>query len=52
MGWRILIGVAVAVAVAWLTLAAFLLVARPKGARLREAVRILPDILRLLRRGR
>ncbi|MDP9344087.1 MAG: hypothetical protein M3Q23_18740 [Actinomycetota bacterium] len=39
IGWRILIGVAVAMVVAWLALAAFLLLARPEGPKLGEAAR-------------
>lgn len=35
---------------AWTALAVGLLVARPRGARLSEAVRLLPDLLRLLPR--
>lgn len=50
MIWRILLGVAVGLAVAWAMLVVFLLVARPKGSRLKEALRLLPDTLRLLRR--
>lgn len=40
----------VAVAVTWLLLVAALIVVRPKGSLLREAMRILPDTLRLIRR--
>jgi uncharacterized membrane protein YkvA (DUF1232 family) len=47
--WRVLIGLTIAVAVAWLALIAVLLVARPKGGVAREALRLLPDTLRLLR---
>jgi len=45
-----LIGVAVALLVAWAALVVALVVARPKGALLGEAMRLLPDLLRLLRR--
>ena len=45
-----LIGLAAALVLAWLALVAALLLARPKGALLTEAVRLLPDLLRLLRR--
>ena len=48
--WRTVLGVAVSVLFAWGVLVAFLLVARPKGSFLNEAIRILPDTLRLLRR--
>ena len=46
----IVIGIAIALAASWLALIVGLLVARPKGNVLAEAVRILPDLLRLLRR--
>ena len=46
----LLIALAVSLAAAWVALIAFLLVARPRGSLLEEAVRILPDTLRLLRR--
>jgi uncharacterized membrane protein YkvA (DUF1232 family) len=48
--WDILIGTGVALLVAWLLLLIGLMLVRPKGQLLREAVRILPDLLRLLRR--
>src|SRR5215468_8886691 len=48
--WRTLIGIAAALVVAWVALAIALLVAKPRGVRLSEAVRLLPDLLRLLRR--
>jgi uncharacterized membrane protein YkvA (DUF1232 family) len=35
---------------AWLALIAGLVIARPRGGRLREALRLLPDLLRLLPR--
>lgn len=50
MIWDILIGVVVAVAASWLVLIVGLLIVRPRGALLGEAMRILPDLLRLLRR--
>ena len=50
MWWDILIGAGVALLACWLALVVALLVVRPKGAMLGEAVRILPDALRLLRR--
>jgi uncharacterized membrane protein YkvA (DUF1232 family) len=46
----LLIALAVSLAAAWVALIAFLLVVRPRGSFLEEAVRILPDTLRLLRR--
>lgn len=50
MWWEVLIGVAVALAASWLALVGGLLLVRPKGALLGESLRILPDLLRLLRR--
>jgi uncharacterized membrane protein YkvA (DUF1232 family) len=47
---RILGAVAIGLAAAWLALVVALLVARPRGGVLREAVRLLPDTLRLLKR--
>ncbi|UBU08644.1 YkvA family protein [Nonomuraea gerenzanensis] len=49
-GWDLLIGVAVALLVAWLALLVTLAVVRPSGSLLREALRLLPDVLRLVRR--
>jgi len=46
----ILIGVGIALAASWLALLIGLLIVRPKGPLLKEAIRILPDLLRLLRR--
>ena len=40
----------IAVAVSWIALVVALLLVRPKGNLLTEAVRLLPDLLRLLRR--
>jgi uncharacterized membrane protein YkvA (DUF1232 family) len=48
LGW-ILIAVAVALVATWLVLVAALLVVRPRGAFLGEAMRLLPDTVRLLR---
>ncbi|MFN2535050.1 MAG: YkvA family protein [Pseudonocardiaceae bacterium] len=45
-----LIGIAVALLVAWLLLIVAILLVRPTGAVLAEAVRLLPDLLRLLHR--
>ncbi|WP_433618307.1 YkvA family protein [Dactylosporangium sp. CA-139114] len=52
MPWwlQTLVGLAIALAVAWLALVVVLLVAKPDKVRLREALRLLPDLLRLLRR--
>lgn len=43
-------GAVAALVLAWLVLVAALAVARPGGGLLSEALRILPDVLRLLRR--
>ncbi|MEQ7124532.1 DUF1232 domain-containing protein [Actinopolymorpha sp. B11F2] len=50
MWWDVLLGIAVGVLGGWAALAFGLLLARPKGPLLREALRILPDLLRLLSR--
>lgn len=50
MWWRMLIGIAVAVLAAWGVLVVFLMLARPKGSLINEAMRLLPDTFRLLRR--
>jgi uncharacterized membrane protein YkvA (DUF1232 family) len=47
---RVLLAVGVALALTWLALVIALLVARPKGSLIKEALRLLPDVLRLLRR--
>jgi uncharacterized membrane protein YkvA (DUF1232 family) len=46
----ILVGLAVALVTCWLLLLAGLLLVRPQRPLLTEALRILPDLLRLLRR--
>lgn len=48
--WDLLIGIAAALLLAWLALVGMLLMARPRGGLLREALRVLPDVLRLVRR--
>lgn len=48
--WDLLIGVAAALVLAWLALIVALIVVRPRGSLLREALRLLPDVLRLIRR--
>jgi len=45
-----LIGIAVALLTIWLLLIVALLLVRPRGAALADAVRLLPDLLRLLHR--
>jgi uncharacterized membrane protein YkvA (DUF1232 family) len=46
----VLIGAAAALLLSWLALVITLAVRRPKGGLLRESLRLLPDLLRLLRR--
>ncbi|AEV73881.1 hypothetical protein MycrhN_3358 [Mycolicibacterium rhodesiae NBB3] len=48
--WDLVIGVAVALLVTWIVLVVVLALLRPRGGLLREAMRILPDVLRLIRR--
>lgn len=50
MWWRTLLGIVAALLLAWGVLVVFLVVARPKGSLVKEAMRLLPDTLRLLRR--
>lgn len=47
---RALLGLGGALLLAWLALIATLVVARPSGDLLQQALRLLPDLLRLLRR--
>jgi uncharacterized membrane protein YkvA (DUF1232 family) len=48
--WDLLLGVAAGLLLAWAALIAVLVIARPHGGLLREALRLLPDLLRLLPR--
>src|SRR5437763_2801955 len=48
--WQVLLGVAGGLVLAWVALVVALLVAKPEKGLLREAMRLLPDLLRLLRR--
>ncbi|WP_433432180.1 YkvA family protein [Nonomuraea sp. CA-141351] len=48
--WDLLIGIVVALLVTWAALIATLAVVRPRGGLLPEALRLLPDVLRLVRR--
>jgi uncharacterized membrane protein YkvA (DUF1232 family) len=48
--WDILIAIGAGVLAGWLALLIALLLIRPEGALLAEAIRLLPDLLRLLRR--
>jgi uncharacterized membrane protein YkvA (DUF1232 family) len=47
---RMLVGIGLALLLAWVALVSAMVVARPKGQLLTEALRLLPDVLRLLRR--
>jgi hypothetical protein len=47
---RVLLRAGAAILLSWLALLVALLVVRPRGSLLREALRLLPDMLRLLRR--
>ena len=46
----ILIGVAAALVLAWLALVVTLIIVAPRGGLLKEALRLLPDVVRLMRR--
>jgi uncharacterized membrane protein YkvA (DUF1232 family) len=48
--WNLLVGIAAALAVSWLALIVTLAVVRPRGGLLHQALRLLPDVLRLVRR--
>ncbi len=48
--WDLAIAIASTLLLAWIALVIALAILRPRGGFLREAVRILPDVLRLIRR--
>jgi uncharacterized membrane protein YkvA (DUF1232 family) len=48
--WPLFAGVVAGLLTAWLALAIGLWLPRPEGARLRDALRLLPDLVRLVRR--
>lgn len=48
--WDLLIGVGAALLMAWIALVVVLITMRPRGGLLSEALRLLPDVVRLLRR--
>jgi uncharacterized membrane protein YkvA (DUF1232 family) len=50
VSWEIVIGIVVSLVVVWLAFIALLWVLRPRDARLRDLVRIVPDVLVLVRR--
>jgi uncharacterized membrane protein YkvA (DUF1232 family) len=47
--WRTIIGIGVGLALVWASLIALLWIVRPRDARLGELLRIVPDLLRLVR---
>jgi hypothetical protein len=47
--WDLLLGIATALLQAWIALVIVLVIARPRDGLLREALRLLPDVLRLVR---
>jgi uncharacterized membrane protein YkvA (DUF1232 family) len=48
--WDALISISAALLLAWIALLIVLLIAKPERGQLKEALRLLPDLLRLLRR--
>jgi hypothetical protein len=48
--WDLLLGIAAGLLLAWVALIVVLVIVRPRGGLLREALRLLPDVLRLLPR--
>jgi uncharacterized membrane protein YkvA (DUF1232 family) len=48
--WDLLLGLAAGILLAWVALIVTLVIVRPRGGLLREALRLLPDLLRLLPR--
>jgi uncharacterized membrane protein YkvA (DUF1232 family) len=48
--WGVVLGILGALLLAWLALVLVLVIVRPRGGLLREALRVLPDVLRLVRR--
>jgi len=48
--WDLLISIAAALLLFWIALLIVLLIAKPEKGQLKEALRLLPDLLRLLRR--
>lgn len=48
--WDLLLGILAPLLLAWLALVVALIIVRPRGGLLWEALRLLPDVLRLVRR--
>jgi uncharacterized membrane protein YkvA (DUF1232 family) len=49
MGWELVIGVVVGLAVIWIGLVALFFLLRPKDVPVRELLAVIPEVLRLLR---
>jgi uncharacterized membrane protein YkvA (DUF1232 family) len=49
MNWTVVVGVVAGLIAAWLLFVAVLWVFRPRGANLAQLVRVVPDVLRLIR---
>ena len=45
--WDLVLGLVAGLVLVWLALVVSLLLVRPRGGLLREALRLLPDVLRL-----
>src|SRR2546427_5831861 len=50
MVWEVFIGLGLGLAAAWVLLVIFLILSKPRNVQLKEAMRLLPDTLRLLKR--
>jgi uncharacterized membrane protein YkvA (DUF1232 family) len=48
--WSLVIGLVIGLVAVWVLLIVVLVLVRPRGGLLREALRLLPDVLRLVRR--
>jgi uncharacterized membrane protein YkvA (DUF1232 family) len=48
--WDLALGLVAALVLVWLLLVVSLILVRPRGGLLRETLRLLPDVLRLIRR--
>jgi uncharacterized membrane protein YkvA (DUF1232 family) len=49
MDWKIVIGIIIGLVALWLVMLAIFWALRPKGVAARDIVRVIPDVLRLLR---
>jgi uncharacterized membrane protein YkvA (DUF1232 family) len=50
MVWKVVVGLAIGLAMAWVLLVIFLLLYKPKDLVVKEVMRLVPDTLRLLKR--